>query len=323
MKANLYRLAIIMLCVAGIFFTGGSVKAQGIVIAVADESTVAGPAFSLGDIATISGDDSARIASLKAIRLGYSPLPGQSTVLTRELLGLRLSAGNHDFSGITWQVPLQFRITSLSQLVDKQTIISQAEQYLKRRLANSDVIITLADLPHGVRVPAGDLTFTAEMPYGVKFNAPSHVHIGIVVAGQPFATAKLKYNIKKYQQVVVASRLISAGSLVTADSVIFERRDVGRMPPGYITDINKVLGFVVKRQIVPGATMTDSMVEKPVLIKRGQNVRIVAVIGGIEATALGVVMQNGSMGQLVRVQNVSSKKIITGQIIDEMTVKVK
>lgn len=322
MKTNLYRLTIIMLCVAGIFFTGGSVKAQGIVIAVAEESAVAGPAFTLGDIANISGDDSGRIAGLKAIRLGYSPLPGQSTILTRELLGLRLSACKHDFSGITWQVPLQFRIISLSQLVDKQTIIDQAEQYLKRRLANSDVTITLADLAHDVYVPAGDLTFTVELPYGIKLNAPSYVYIGIVVAEQPYATAKLKFNIKKYEQVVVANRLISSGSLVTADSVTFERQDVGRMPPGYITDLNKILGLVAKRQIAPGATMTDSMVEKPVLIKRGQNVRIVAIIGGIEVIAPGVVMQNGSMGQLVRVQNVSSKKIISGYIIDETTVKV-
>ncbi len=321
MKINLYRLTMVILCVAGIFFTGSPVKAQGLTISVATESTVTGQYFTLGDIATLSGDDNDRIAGLRQIRLGHVPGPGQSYVLSGEILAARLGIANTDLTGITWQIPPQVKITALSQVVSGQLLSRQAEQYLKTRLTGGDVIITAAGSPKDMLVPPGVISFQVELPYGVKYNSPTNVSVGIQVNGQPFAIAKLRFDIKKYGQVVVASRALALRDVITTDSIILERRDIGRMPPGYFTDINKILGLSVKRQIAPGQAITDSLLTKPVIIQRGKAVNIVANIAGIEVFAAGVALQNGSEGQYIRVQNTNSKKILTGLVINETTVK--
>jgi flagella basal body P-ring formation protein FlgA len=311
----------VLLCVAGILFTGSSAKAQGLTITVAGESSVTGRYFTLGDIATISGDDNQRIDNLRQIRLGHTPAPGQSLVFTGELLGVRLSASRSDFTGISWQVPPQFRITARSQLITGQRLASQAEHFLKERLVGSDVVITSVVQPHDVLVPPGETGVVVELPYGVKYNAPTNVSVGVMVDGQLYNTTNLRFDIKKYEQVAVVSRSLAARELIDSASITFERRDIGRMPPGYFTDVNKILGLSVKRQLVPGTAITDSMLEKPVIINRGKTVRIVAQIGDIEVSVPGIAMQHGSQGQLIRVQNANSKKMITGRVVDETTIR--
>ncbi|QDR82096.1 flagella basal body P-ring formation protein FlgA [Sporomusa termitida] len=310
----------VILCVAGILFTGGNARAQGLTIAVAPESQVTGQFFTLGDIARISGDDAGRIASLEQIRLGRTPAPGQSILFSAELLAIRLNTGSHDLTGLTWQVPPQFRVTALSQVITGERLTGLAAQYLREHLTGSDVELLPVGQPQDLVVPPGAVGFTIELPYGLKYNAPTTVHIGLNLAGQPYTAARVRIDIKRYEQVAVASRAIAPRDLITADNIIFERRDTGRMPPGYFTDPDQVLGLAVKRQLSPGTAISESVLVKPLLIKRGQTVRIVAQTGGIEVSAPGVALQSGSEGQSIRVQNTTSRKVITARIMDETTV---
>ena len=321
MKHKFYRLTMVILCVAGILFTGNSVQAQGLTIVIAPESIVSGQHFTLGDIADISGNDPDRITQLRQIRLGNTPSPGRSFVFSQEILGIRLQAARVDLTGIAWKIPPQFRITAASQALDGQLLLAEAEQYLKSRLTGADVVIAPINQPGAVLLPPGDITYTMELPYGVKYNSPTTISIGIQVAGQPFTVAQLRFSVNRYEQVAVATRALAAGELLTADSISFERRDIGRMPPGYFTNPDKLLGLTVKRQLAPGTAITDSMLAKPVLIRRGQTVTIVAKIGGIEVNAPGIALQSGSESQFIRVKNAGSNKIITGQIVDETTVQ--
>lgn len=323
MKNNLYRLTMVILCVAGILFTVSTVNAQALTIVVAAESQVTGSYFTLGDIASISGDDSNRIAELSQIKLGSTPLPGRSYIFTVELLNTRLSAANADLTNIAWQVPQQFKVTALSQQIDGQRLVADAEKFLKNKLNGSDVLITSLSQPQDIFVPPGMVDFNLELPYGIRYNSPTNVSIGVQVSGRTFTIAKLRFDVKKYEQVAVTSRPIAANETITPDAIIFERRDIGRMPPGYFTGLNKILGLTVKRQLGPGLVLNDSMVAKPIVIKRGQAVNITAKVGDIEVSTSGVALQNGSIGQFIRVQNINSKKVVNGRIIDESTVQTQ
>lgn len=311
----------VILCVAGILFTGSRVQAQGLTIEVALESMVSGQYFTLGDIADISGNNPDRITQLRQIRLGQTPSPGRSFVFSQEILGVRLSSAQVDLSGIAWQIPPQFRVTASSQLISGQRLIVEAEQYLKTRLAGADVVITPLSQPEDILIPPGEITYNMELPYGVKYNSPTNMSIGIQTAGQPFTVVHLRFDVNRYEQVAVTTRALAAGELITGDSVSFERRDIGRMPPGYCTNLDSILGLAVKRQLSPGTAVTNSMLAKPILIKRGKTVTIVAKIGGIEVSAPGIALQNGSESQFIRVKNTNSNKIITGQVVDGTTVQ--
>lgn len=320
MKTTLYRLTMVLLCVAGIFFTGQRVvQAQDLNIVIPAEATITGQYFVLGDIANINGDDAERIERLRQIRLGHTPSPGQSFAIAGDILMARIRAGNIDLSGITWHMPQQLKVTALSQSISGRQLVTQAEQYLKTSVTG-EVMITSAGQPQDILVPPGDIAFNIAVPQGIRYNVPTNIRVNVQVNDQPVTTVILRFDLKKYQQVAIASRTLNSGEPITTDSIIFERRDIGQLPAGYFTELDKILGLSAKRQLAPGIVITKNMLGEIILIRRGQPVSIVAKIGGIEATMSGTALQDGSKGEFIRVKNSNSQKVIVGQVINDTTV---
>ncbi|SDE99386.1 flagellar basal body P-ring formation chaperone FlgA [Sporolituus thermophilus] len=214
--------------------------------------------------------------------------------------------------------------TAAGQVVAGAELADAAARAAKQRLAGVDgeVTVSLDAAPTDLVVPAGELKLTVEFPYGIRFSGLTAAVVNVQVDGRHVATATVKLDIKLYREVLVAARPIAAREIITADSLRRERRDVGRLAPGYITDERQVLGLAARRALAPGAVITDSALTKPILIRRGQFIAIIARGGGIEAVAAGQALQDGAEGQVIRVQNIQSKKILSAQVLDDASALV-
>ena len=84
-------------------------------------------------------------------------------------------------------------------------------------------------------------------------------------------------------------------------------------------DINKV---VAKVKLLPGTIVLKRFVEVPFAVKRGELVRIIAEKNGIYVETTGRALQNGHIGDTIKVKNVYSRKVIEGKVKDEKTVVV-
>jgi flagella basal body P-ring formation protein FlgA len=184
--------------------------------------------------------------------------------------------------------------------------------------------LTITELSSGQDnvVPAGGLSFAVELPYGIRYNMPTTVSVSLMVDGRLYAKEILKFDVRLYRQVVVAARNMAVGETVTTESVRYERMDVGRLAPGYVTDMDKLAGLVTRRSVASGQPLNGSMVQKPVMVKRGSIVTIVARVNGIEVSVYGQSLQNGREGQVIRVKNINSNKTVAAKVIDSGTVEV-
>ena len=72
----------------------------------------------------------------------------------------------------------------------------------------------------------------------------------------------------------------------------------------------------------PGSILSERSLVRPILVKRGENVRIVARIGEIDVYANGVALAQGAAGDLIRVQNTTTKRILTGRVQEDKSVLV-
>ena len=72
----------------------------------------------------------------------------------------------------------------------------------------------------------------------------------------------------------------------------------------------------------PGSVLSERNLSRPILIKRGENIRIVARVGELEVFANGVTFSQGAAGDLVRVQNSVTKRIMTGRVQEDKSVLV-
>lgn len=300
--------------------------AQGIRIVVSPAAKVVGPLITLGELAQISGDDVLWIKSLGQLKLGSAPSLGKSLVFTKELLNMRLAAAGSDFSGILWEIPDSVTVTTSSQSVSGQTLIDKAMATVKEQVGlregSGDSVIALIGSVQELILPVGKVELTTGMPSGVHYNIPTVVMVTVDIDGQAVTKVPVRFAVKQYGQVVVTAGQLRATETFSTGNLRYERMDIGKMGSGYFTDMKKILGQVSRRSLMPGMVLTDSMVVKPVLVKRGGAVNIIACIGSMEVVTMGQAMQDGIEGQLIRVKNINSTKIISAKVLDEATVQV-
>jgi len=98
--------------------------------------------------------------------------------------------------------------------------------------------------------------------------------------------------------------------------------DAGKLPSGYLTELNKAVGLQVRYGMPPGSVIYDKMLSRPILVHQGEIVNLRARVGELEVTAAGVALSRGAAGDIVRVRNSATKKILTGQVQEDKSVLV-
>ncbi|MGH8302295.1 MAG: flagellar basal body P-ring formation chaperone FlgA, partial [Steroidobacteraceae bacterium] len=71
-----------------------------------------------------------------------------------------------------------------------------------------------------------------------------------------------------------------------------------------------------------GAILTSGDLLPDYMVRQGEQVTMVAAIGGIQVRAAGLALQSGRYGALIRVQNASSAKVVQGIVESDRVVDV-
>ncbi len=136
-------------------------------------------------------------------------------------------------------------------------------------------------------------------------------------------TIYVPVQIQLFQPVAVANRSLSRGEIIREGDIKMVERDLGALRSGYIIDSNRPIGMVVKRSIGVGTLLTPQLLEAPRLVRRGEQVTIIAESGGLEIRATGKALADGAHGDRIRVRNITSKKIIEAVVSEPGVVKVR
>ncbi len=112
--------------------------------------------------------------------------------------------------------------------------------------------------------------------------------------------------------VTLAARAIVTGAVLTAKDVRTEQRDVSELPPGYMDDPTVAIGLTASRPISSGAVITNQYLVAAKAVQRGQEVTLITDIGPMSVRMAGRALSDGFMNQRVKVENLSSGKIVEG-----------
>jgi flagella basal body P-ring formation protein FlgA len=92
---------------------------------------------------------------------------------------------------------------------------------------------------------------------------------------------------------------------------------------GVLTDAGEVVGKKAAVRLNAGTEITRQMLRSVPVVKKGEVVRIVLESGPMMISTVGLCQEDGGRGDLVRVQNLSSKKIIFARVMAQSLVKVE
>lgn len=116
---------------------------------------------------------------------------------------------------------------------------------------------------------------------------------------------------------VHAARVIERGQTIAAEQLQLQDVNVAKASRGFYNNPDEVIGQGAKRRIRAGALISPRLLSAPLLVRRGQQVTIVASQDGISASAIGEALGNGREGEVIRVRNLGSQKVIEAQVVEE------
>ena len=122
--------------------------------------------------------------------------------------------------------------------------------------------------------------------------------------------------------VAVAAHAIVAGTVIKDTDIKTEQHDISELPLGFLDDPSIAIGLTAGRPIAGGAYLTNQQLVAAKAVLRGQSVTLIADAGGMSVRMAGRALSDGLMNQRVRVQNLSSGKIVEGIARSEQTVEI-
>lgn len=122
--------------------------------------------------------------------------------------------------------------------------------------------------------------------------------------------------------IVTLTTSLGRGDIVSAgDLQVAQIRKRG-FPDPFLTKVEDAIGFSAKRALATGTELKHNMLATPLAIKRGEQTLITASGSGLKVQMNGKALQDGSAGDLIRVKNLSSDRVIQGEVQLDGTVNI-
>jgi flagellar basal body P-ring formation protein FlgA len=119
-------------------------------------------------------------------------------------------------------------------------------------------------------------------------------------------------------QTVVPVRPIRAQTVIGPADVALEEHAT----PGALTAIEQAVGREARETLYPGRPVLAAQVGAPAVIERNQVVRMRFAEGALSIATEGRALDRGAVGDSIRVMNLSSRQIVTGQVAEDGSIEV-
>ncbi|HSK39060.1 MAG TPA: flagellar basal body P-ring formation chaperone FlgA [Arenibaculum sp.] len=122
--------------------------------------------------------------------------------------------------------------------------------------------------------------------------------------------------------VPVPVRRIPPGEILSEGDLTTVPMPLARMPASAIGSKDLLVGMASRRLLAPGRLIHARSVGAPVVVERNKPVTLVFEQDGLYLAAQGRALQDGGVGDEVRVMNPSSHAVVNGMVTGPQTVSV-
>ncbi|WP_205342454.1 flagellar basal body P-ring formation chaperone FlgA [Denitrificimonas caeni] len=185
-------------------------------------------------------------------------------------------------------------------------------QYLADNTITGRHSVTIGRLDPRLRLPACSIPLQASLespaqPVGrvtIRVRCDSNAPWTIFVPG----------HVNLYREVAIALRSLPRNSVVQAADVQLSERDVSSLRQGYILNLENVIGQKTTRPMQPNQVVSANYLKAAAAINKGDEVVISAQGSSMFVRMPGTALEEGAIGQQIRVRNTRSKRIVHARV---------
>ena len=265
-------------------------------------AVIDGDVVSIGDLFTDAG-------AAASVVVAYAPAPGRRAVFDANWL-TRVARRY----GIDWQ-PLGHMDRVV---VERRSTVVDAE-HLTMALRDELVLLGIGEtFEMELSNPRLEIHIAADMPptvdvasLAVDDRSGRFVATVRVPAGDPKArTVKLTGRISAVIDVPMLARAMRPGDTIGADDLIWIRMRSRQVRGNMISDAAELVGQEPRRLLRAETPIRRSDLRSPLAVHKGAAVTMVAQTPTMTLTATGRALDDGSRGDVVRVMNSRTKRVI-------------
>jgi flagella basal body P-ring formation protein FlgA len=201
-------------------------------------------------------------------------------------------------------------------------IRAMAESFVKSQLPGDASVasITAGTLDPRLRLARCTGGMHGQLPPGAQLLARTMV--GVACDGPVHWTVYVAVTVESRVPVLVLKHPVPRDARLTSDDVTVESRKVTGLATAFLNTVSDLQARTTSRPLPMGTTLTIDMFKADMVIKHGQDVTLVASAGGIEVRAAGRALADAAGGARVKVQNLSSLKVVEGVVEGPDVVRV-
>ncbi len=123
-------------------------------------------------------------------------------------------------------------------------------------------------------------------------------------------------------EVYVPARTLSTGEMIAEADLQILSVPARDLSSNAVVDLKSLVGMEVKRTLKEGTIIRKNAIAAPILVYKKELVTLTVETNQMRLTAQGQAMDDGAMGDVIRVMNLTSKKVISAVVSGKQSATV-
>lgn len=308
-----------------LFFSTQPLQAElkQIEIRILPESIVYDDIYMLGDIAEIDGFDIELIQKIAKVSIGKSPIPGRSVSINKSRI---LSKLRHSFKKQTFivEVPYRSMVSRASIKISSEQLKNVILKEVEKKYAQyENAKITILSKLQDIYLPKGKISYEVlKIGNSDVIGGSSSWALQLTLDQKKAKRILVRVKAEVIENVLVLKKKVKRGSNITRADLIRIKKDVSRERKSAIFDENLILGKQARRDLSANETIKPNLVQLPIILKKGEAVKLVYENKMMRLTNLAKAMKSGKKGDMIPVRTIKGNKTVYAVIIDARHVEV-
>jgi flagellar basal body P-ring formation protein FlgA len=190
-----------------------------------------------------------------------------------------------------------------------------AEQAVRTQYSGAGSRVVIMPTPLSARWHLASCPHALQTRLPNRQGTPSRVAVAVSCEGSPGWTIQIPVQMQVFRQVLVTSHPLARGDIAGPADVHTEERDITRLGYGYIESLDQITGHSLARPLIAGAVLEPGDLNGRQVVQAGEEVALIADLGGIEVRTSGMALDGGDTGAHLQVRNGNSGRIIDGIVV--------
>ncbi|KPK95648.1 hypothetical protein AMJ80_04330, partial [bacterium SM23_31] len=210
-------------------------------------------------------------------------------------------------------------------IIPGDKFIDVAREYLEKNVIvkNGSKVIEFLRVPHSIAAAKRDLSIKVNPTKIGRLKGKFPLYVGIYNGDKLYQSVPVQANVRTFESIVVASRMLPRGTVITADDLKIINDETTKYNDDLVTDKADLVGKETTIPVTADNPVRLDNVASLTVIKRGDTVDIEVIRGGVSILCKGVANRDGRIGDIITVTRVNTQIPLQALVVNSTKVTIK